>query len=211
MVHRGGVTRQIPSLESLDRNLFSWVLFHAGGTFVVRLTPLFNFSSRTPIYLFQKICLCTVLCGPFITPPSWYIYEMTIARSIPNPQLFATICIVFQTPPHMHRWYRRSRWSLQKNLPKRCMPDYRDECERHDRQTRKDCPSKEQSDVAFDYDGGGGHLHRSWNDRKGLWGKIGYLFRTESGMDCDCKWCKALGSGRCGALLRMKPRGGVII
>lgn len=83
---------------------------------------------------------------------------------------------------------RCRRWPLRRCTSTRHMPDYGDNDEGGAAQA-------ESSGESGDSEGGGG----ASGGRGGaeLWGKVRKAFRNKNDMDCDCKWCRVLGSNRC--------------
>ena len=102
-----------------------------------------------------------------------------------------------QLNPH-GRWYH-CRWPLLRGRPTRQLPDCGDEPKCDGRRADAGGASDEKtiSFTASRDDRDGKNLAGM---RSTLWSKAGEAFRVKRGMDCDCKWCRASGSRRCGPL-----------
>lgn len=82
------------------------------------------------------------------------------------------------------------RWPLRRYTSKRYLPDYGDNGEGGSVQA-------ESSDSDGGREGGGGVGAAGGRGGAELWGTVRKAFRNKNNTDCDCKWCKMLGSSRC--------------
>lgn len=90
---------------------------------------------------------------------------------------------------------RCHRWPLRRYTSTRYMSDFGDNSEGGALQD-------ESGGESGDGEGGGRVGAAGGRGGAELWGKVRKAFRDKNGTDCDCKWCRVLGSSRCAIYAR---------